>query len=42
MIIIMYDGSVLECNKIEIYGNELIADDYRIVPIIDVNRIESK
>lgn len=39
MEIIMYDGSVLECNTIEFGDNVLIADGYRIVPVIEVLRI---
>lgn len=46
MIIIFYDGSRLECNEIEIAGEgltgmTLIADGYRIVPIVEVLRIVS-
>ena len=37
--IIMSDGSVLTCNKIEIYGNMIVADEYRRVPILDVKMI---
>lgn len=40
MVIVMYDGSELECNSISVYGSDFICDDYRIVPIIEVNSIE--
>ena len=41
MKIIYYDGSILECNTIEFSGDgkSLIADDYIIVPLIEVVRI---
>lgn len=41
MKIIFYDGSALECNSIEISGDgkNLIADEYRVVPLIEVLRI---
>lgn len=37
--VVMNDGSILTCNKIEIYGNMLIADEYRRIPIYDVEMI---
>lgn len=40
MSIIFTDGSVLECNTIEIYGSKLYVDEYRIVDIYDVDRVE--
>lgn len=41
MVIIMYDGSRLECNEIEFSNTDncVIADGYRIVPIIEILRI---
>lgn len=41
MVIIFYDGSRLECEEIEVSGDgiNLIADGYRIVPLIEVLRI---
>ena len=41
MKIIYYDGSELACTTIEIVdnGKTLIADEYRIVPIAEVQRI---
>lgn len=41
MTIIYYDGSKLECNKIEIStdGKSIIADGYRIIPLLEVLRI---
>ena len=39
MVIIMLDGSQLTCNTIEFCGGDLIADEYRIVPITEVLRI---
>ena len=42
MRIILTDGSVLECNTIEIYGSKLYVDEYRIVEMYDVNRIEGQ
>lgn len=41
MEIIYNDGSILECSTIEFYGSDLYVDDYRIVPIDDVERIEA-
>ena len=40
MIITMYDGTTLTGSKIDIYGKELIVDDYRSVDISLVNSIE--
>ena len=40
MLITFYDGSYMECSEIEIYGNLLIVDGVREVPIIEVNKIE--
>lgn len=40
MSIIYKDGGVLTCETIEIMGDILIADEYRIVDICDVDRIE--
>ena len=42
MRIIFYDGSELTCNTIEIYGSDLYCDEYRIVPMCDVERIETE
>ena len=42
MIIIMQDGSELKCNKIEIWGNIIVADEYRRIPIYDVKEIVSE
>ena len=44
MIIVYYDGSTLECEAIEMCndGKNLIVDDYRIVPLLEVVRIVSK
>ena len=39
MTIIMYDGSRITCNEIYFADNEIIVDDYRAVPIIEVLRI---
>ena len=40
MFIVYYDGSKLECSKIEYYGgSELIADDVYIVPLVEVDAI---
>ena len=41
MEIIYNDGSILECSTIEFYGSDLYVDDYRIVSIDDVERIEA-
>lgn len=41
MKIIYNDGSVLTCNTIEVIGNDYFCDEYRIVPICDVDHIES-
>lgn len=40
MRIIYTDGSILECSTIEICGNDLFCDDYRIVPVTDIEKIE--
>ena len=40
MKVIMYDGSILECSTVEFGYNTIICDEYRIVPIIEVLRIE--
>jgi len=40
MIITYYDGGKLECSRVEIYGENLIADDVYIVPLIEINSIE--
>ncbi len=40
MNIVLNDGSILSCRKIEIYGNTIVADEYRRVSIFDVERIE--
>ena len=42
MIIIFYDGSVLECNEIEIGADGFIADGYRLIPFYEVLRIIAK
>ena len=39
MTVIYTDGSILECSEIEIYGNEIVCDEYRIVPINEVEKI---
>ena len=39
MKIIYYDGSVLTCSHIDIYGDVLIVDDIYEVPIIEINSI---
>ena len=44
MIIICYDGTKIECERIEIANRKpvLIVDDCKIIPIIEVLRIVSK
>ena len=41
MKIIFYDGSTLECNEIEFSsdGKNIIADEYRVISLIEVLRI---
>lgn len=40
MKIEFYDGSFMYCSKVEfIEGNNIILDDVRIVPIIEIQRI---
>ena len=39
MVIVFYDGGRLYCNHIEMTEKNMIADDCRIVPIIEVQRI---
>ena len=41
MKIIKYDGSVIECNRIEFGtdGKNIIVDCYRLIPLIEVVRI---
>jgi len=41
MIIYYYDGSTLNCNTIQIYGDSLYCDEVYIVPICDVEKIET-
>ena len=41
MIIYLFDGSRLECNTIEISGDIICADGYRLVNVCDVDRIET-
>ena len=43
MIIFLYDGSTLRCETVEFAfdGENLIADEYRIVPLLEVLRIVS-
>ena len=42
MIKLIYcDGSVLTCYDLKVCGNNYICDDYRIVPICDIERIET-
>ena len=40
MSIIFTDGSVLECNTIEICGSKLYVDGYRVVDMYDIDSIE--
>lgn len=40
MKVIMYDGSILECSTVWFEDNNIICDEYRVVPIIEVLRIE--
>ena len=44
MVIVMYDGSVLECSKVEFSNktNDIIVDDCKVVPIIEILRIIKK
>ena len=41
MIIYYCDGSTLSCNTIQICGDSLYCDDVYIVPICEVERIET-
>ena len=41
MIIIFYDGSTLECSEIEFGIDGLIADGYRLIPLIEVLRVKA-
>lgn len=41
MRIIYNDGSVLECNHIEIIGDRLFCDEVYIVDIYDIDHIET-
>ncbi len=41
MIIYLFDGSRLECNTIEINGDIICADGFRLVNVCDVDRIET-
>ena len=43
MTIYLYDGSTLECNEIEFSsdGKSIIADEYRIISMLEVLRIVS-
>ena len=39
MTVVYYDGSTLECAEIEICGNEILCDGYRVVSVSDIERI---
>lgn len=41
MKIIFIDESELTCNEITFSGNDLIADGYRIIPIDEIEKIET-
>lgn len=41
MIITFTDGSTLTGNTIKFAGNEIIIDDYRIVPLEEIESIET-
>lgn len=40
MKVIFYDGSILECSTIYFEDNNIICDDYRVIPFIEILRIE--
>lgn len=42
MKVVFYDGGILTCSKIWIYGDKLICDDIWEVPIIEVNGIDGE
>ena len=42
MIIYCYDGSYCECETIEFTDKDIIVDECRILPIIEVVRIVSR
>lgn len=39
MIIVYYDGSTLKCSTIEIRDGYIMADDYRLIHLCDIERI---
>lgn len=41
MTIYFYDGSYMECDKIEFCGEYIYADEYRTAKISEVEKIES-
>lgn len=40
MTIIFRDGSYMDCGIIEVCDGELFVDGCRVVPLVDVDRIE--
>lgn len=40
MKIILYDGSIIKCNSLLITDEEIIVDNTKIVPLIEVQRIK--
>ena len=39
--VIFHDGSVLDCARLDIYGNSLVADEYRHFNDYDIDHIEA-
>lgn len=42
MTVIMYDGSQIECESIEVLGDRVIIDDKEVIPIVCIQRIIAK
>ena len=42
MTVIMYDGSQIECESIEVLGDRVIINDKKVIPIVCIQRIIDK
>lgn len=42
MTVIMYDGSQIECESVEVLGDRVIIDDKEVISIICIQRIIAK
>ena len=42
MTVVMYDGSQIECESIEVLGDRVIIDGKEVIPIVCIQRIITK